>query len=256
MKGYKPRNHKTDEMKEKEPTKQPRTQKNTQTKKKTIQKAAAVRVWGSTTTPTTTTSASTPVTVTSNRVLIIEPNEDLREFYSQILRVFLATHYKIHLEIPHSTQFAELLRLAATFQPSVIILELVLPTTAITSTPHSSSTTTTAITTTTSTPTPPPPASLSPHPSVAGGLHLLRRLRTHPATAHCKLVVLTGMCQPNYKKMAYRCGADLFLVKPISINTLLQVILSALHTPFSAPPLYHPPEKEEKEKSGKETKRR
>jgi DNA-binding response OmpR family regulator len=60
-----------------------------------------------------------------------------------------------------------------------------------------------------------------------GGLHLIERLRTLPATADAVLIVLTTQNGPSLRRGALEAGADVFLSKPCGGTQLGNVIAAA-----------------------------
>jgi CheY-like chemotaxis protein len=56
------------------------------------------------------------------------------------------------------------------------------------------------------------------------GLETCRRLRSDPATAEARIVMLTGYTDPEAERRARGAGADLFLTKPFSPLRLLRLV--------------------------------
>ncbi|MFP5390679.1 MAG: ATP-binding protein [Gammaproteobacteria bacterium] len=56
------------------------------------------------------------------------------------------------------------------------------------------------------------------------GYEVARRLRAHPATAHVRLVALTGYGQESDRERALDAGFDAHLVKPVDLNHLMEVL--------------------------------
>lgn len=56
------------------------------------------------------------------------------------------------------------------------------------------------------------------------GYDVIRRLRSNPLTANLRIIVLTARGQPVDRRVAMDAGADVFLIKPVDTNTLLQKI--------------------------------
>jgi CheY-like chemotaxis protein len=51
-----------------------------------------------------------------------------------------------------------------------------------------------------------------------------RELRSDPTTQSAPIVVVSGHLEPEHRKRAYECGADLFIPKPCPPETLLGVL--------------------------------
>jgi len=60
-----------------------------------------------------------------------------------------------------------------------------------------------------------------------GGFELLRWTRAQPELEHVFIVVLTGVERRSWMEQAYKLGANLYLVKPLSFNELSGVIACA-----------------------------
>jgi DNA-binding response OmpR family regulator len=60
------------------------------------------------------------------------------------------------------------------------------------------------------------------------GFQLVRALRGDPITANIPLVILTAMAQDNARFTGLASGVDQYLVKPVTIDGLLQAIEFAL----------------------------
>jgi len=60
------------------------------------------------------------------------------------------------------------------------------------------------------------------------GFEVCNALKNSPKTKHIKIIVLTGYFDDDNIKKAYKCGADIVLEKPISLELLLNE-LSKLH---------------------------
>jgi len=82
------------------------------------------------------------------------------------------------------------------------------------------------------------------HPDVAlvdinlpdgSGLDLCRRLRAQPEFKHLPLIALSADALPDHIAKALQTGFNHYLVKPLQINRLLQ-ILAALPSTQAAPP--------------------
>ena len=56
------------------------------------------------------------------------------------------------------------------------------------------------------------------------GYDVIRRLRSNPLTANLRIIVLTARGQPVDRRVAVDAGADVFLIKPVDTNTLLEKI--------------------------------
>jgi PAS domain S-box-containing protein len=59
------------------------------------------------------------------------------------------------------------------------------------------------------------------------GYELARRLRAHPENAKAILIALTGYGQPNDRSMGRTAGFDHYLVKPVDIEKLTQLLATA-----------------------------
>jgi PAS domain S-box-containing protein len=59
------------------------------------------------------------------------------------------------------------------------------------------------------------------------GYELARRLRARPEGAQATLIALTGYGQPNDRSMGKTAGFDHYLVKPVDIETLAQLLANA-----------------------------
>jgi CheY-like chemotaxis protein len=57
-----------------------------------------------------------------------------------------------------------------------------------------------------------------------GGVLACTRLRAHPATAHLKLVALTGSDSATDREAAQLAGFDHFLMKPVMVSALLRLL--------------------------------
>ena len=58
------------------------------------------------------------------------------------------------------------------------------------------------------------------------GLELCRRLRAMPHMAHALIVALTGYATAGIREMAREAGFDSYLLKPVSVHTLLDLLAS------------------------------
>jgi two-component system CheB/CheR fusion protein len=58
------------------------------------------------------------------------------------------------------------------------------------------------------------------------GFELCRRLRAAPGTADSLIVALTGYSQPGIQQQVAQAGFDSYLLKPVSVHTLLGLIES------------------------------
>lgn len=58
------------------------------------------------------------------------------------------------------------------------------------------------------------------------GFELCRRLRANPGTADSLVVALTGYSQPGIQEQVAQAGFDSYLLKPVSVHTLLGLIES------------------------------
>jgi two-component system chemotaxis response regulator CheY len=56
------------------------------------------------------------------------------------------------------------------------------------------------------------------------GVETCRRLRSHPSTADCRIVMLTGYNDDAIEDRARSAGVDLFLTKPFSPLGLLRLV--------------------------------
>lgn len=56
------------------------------------------------------------------------------------------------------------------------------------------------------------------------GYDVIRRLRNNPLTANLRIIVLTARGQPVDRRVAIDAGADVFLIKPVETNLLLEKI--------------------------------
>lgn len=63
---------------------------------------------------------------------------------------------------------------------------------------------------------------------VLDGWEATRILRADPRTKHIPIVVLTGTSEPDQKKRAEECGANLVLTKPCSPSDLCQILRGVL----------------------------
>ncbi|HTD99135.1 MAG TPA: response regulator [Mucilaginibacter sp.] len=54
------------------------------------------------------------------------------------------------------------------------------------------------------------------------GSALCRRLKKDEATMHIPVILISAM--PNLKEIAAECGADAYIEKPFSIDTLVEII--------------------------------
>jgi CheY-like chemotaxis protein len=60
------------------------------------------------------------------------------------------------------------------------------------------------------------------------GYELARRLRARPECAKATLIALTGYGQPNDRSMGQTAGFDHYLVKPVDVEKLAQVLANAI----------------------------
>ena len=115
----------------------------------------------------------------STKVLVVDDNKDAAETLQLLLE---ATGHNV--VVAHSG--TEALTLAAETSPSVLFLDIGLPT--------------------------------------MDGYELARRLRAHPTTANAVLVALTGYSQAEDRTRASEAGFDHFLVKPVMLPDVLGVL--------------------------------
>ena len=69
------------------------------------------------------------------------------------------------------------------------------------------------------------------------GYELARRLRSEQGLEHCTIVALTGYSQDGDRQQAQAAGFDHYLVKPVSIEALEDLLASL---PSSPPPTVKP----------------
>ncbi|NJL95631.1 MAG: response regulator [Anaerolineae bacterium] len=60
------------------------------------------------------------------------------------------------------------------------------------------------------------------------GLTVARELRSHPATVHAKIVILSAMDDPIDQHAGKRAGADEYVTKPVQNRILLAVLTELL----------------------------
>jgi two-component system phosphate regulon response regulator PhoB len=60
------------------------------------------------------------------------------------------------------------------------------------------------------------------------GLDLCRELRADPATARIPIIMLTARARPRDVELAFRCGADDYIVQPFSPRDMLHRVEAAL----------------------------
>jgi PAS domain S-box-containing protein len=68
------------------------------------------------------------------------------------------------------------------------------------------------------------------------GNELARRLRAHPETAGAALVAVTGYGQEQDRQRAFGAGFDHYLVKPVDMDKLAEVLAVIAASPVSSPP--------------------
>jgi two-component system phosphate regulon response regulator PhoB len=61
-------------------------------------------------------------------------------------------------------------------------------------------------------------------PGELDGLQVCNRIKSDPATAHCKVVLLSARGHSKDREAGEKSGADLYLVKPFSPLKLIQII--------------------------------
>ncbi len=61
-------------------------------------------------------------------------------------------------------------------------------------------------------------------PGTMDGLELCQRIKTEPALAHCKVVLLTARGQARDREAGRQRGADEYLIKPFSPLQLIETI--------------------------------
>jgi CheY-like chemotaxis protein len=68
------------------------------------------------------------------------------------------------------------------------------------------------------------------------GNELARRLRAHPETAGAALVAVSGYGQEQDRQRAFAAGFDHYLVKPVDMDKLAEVLAVIAASPVSSPP--------------------
>lgn len=59
---------------------------------------------------------------------------------------------------------------------------------------------------------------------IIDGIEVCRRLRNHPATSNCAIVMLTAKAEEADQLLGFSVGADDYVVKPFSVKVLLERI--------------------------------
>lgn len=63
---------------------------------------------------------------------------------------------------------------------------------------------------------------------VMNGLDFCRQTKTNPQTSHIPVILLTSQVEDEHQLSGYEAGADVYLMKPVKHNILLQVIYNIL----------------------------
>lgn len=118
-------------------------------------------------------------------VLIVEDNEELRQLYKEIFRL---NNFEVIEAADGETAVAE----ALTNQPSVIILDLMLPR--------------------------------------QGGLGAMRVLKSNPQTTNIPIVILTAMPNQEYRDLSKGRVEGYFLKTEITPQKLVSFVIEKLHS--------------------------
>lgn len=119
-------------------------------------------------------------TLPVRRVLVVDDNKDVVEIVVKLLQ-------SIGQMVEHAGDGAAALRVAATFRPDVVFLDLVMP--------------------------------------GMDGLEVARQLRALNPVKPPKIVALTAFRQPAFKDAASWAGFDAYITKPASAEELSRVLL-------------------------------
>jgi CheY-like chemotaxis protein len=122
----------------------------------------------------------------SARVLLVEDAPYLRYAFGRLLRLH-------GFEVQEAENGCEALDCLATFQPELVITDLMMP--------------------------------------MMDGLELISRLRLDPRTAGLPVVMITADATAPNEHRAREAGADEFLAKPIDLSTFLDRLRAVKHRP-------------------------
>ena len=115
----------------------------------------------------------------AHRVLFVDDHEDARDMYGTILE-------RVGFEVETAHDGAEALRKVETFRPSVVVMDLMMPT--------------------------------------LDGVEATRRLKSAPETRHIRVVALTAAVARDRQEAALAAGCDAVLVKPCAPIDLARVV--------------------------------